>query len=113
VFIGAQAFIQGRFDVTTKIGNHVWIGPQAPERKFWVQLTPVSRSTSLASTQARRAAFHSFPASRGRYSGVRGMRSREVPFDRKALAALPLYPELRLLAERRLDRLTVAASNET
>jgi acetyltransferase-like isoleucine patch superfamily enzyme len=29
VFIGAQAFIQGRFDGTTRIGNHVWIGPQA------------------------------------------------------------------------------------
>src|SRR5438132_9636690 len=29
VFIGAQAFIQGRFDGVTKIGNHVWIGPQA------------------------------------------------------------------------------------
>ncbi len=29
VFIGAQAYIQGRFDGTTKIGNHVWIGPQA------------------------------------------------------------------------------------
>ena len=29
VFIGAQAFIQGRFDGLTKIGNHVWIGPQA------------------------------------------------------------------------------------
>jgi acetyltransferase-like isoleucine patch superfamily enzyme len=29
VFIGAQAFIQGRFDGTTIIGNHVWIGPQA------------------------------------------------------------------------------------
>jgi acetyltransferase-like isoleucine patch superfamily enzyme len=29
VFIGAQTYIQGRFDGTTKIGNHVWIGPQA------------------------------------------------------------------------------------
>jgi acetyltransferase-like isoleucine patch superfamily enzyme len=29
VFIGSQAFIQGRFDGNTKIGNHVWIGPQA------------------------------------------------------------------------------------
>lgn len=29
VFIGAQAYIQGRFDGTTKIGNRVWIGPQA------------------------------------------------------------------------------------
>lgn len=29
VFIGAQAYIQGRFDGTTVIGNHVWIGPQA------------------------------------------------------------------------------------
>src|SRR5271157_3201217 len=29
VFIGTQAFIQGRFDGVTKIGNHVWIGPQA------------------------------------------------------------------------------------
>ena len=29
VFIGAQAYIQGRFDGLTKIGNHVWIGPQA------------------------------------------------------------------------------------
>ena len=28
-FIGAQAYIQGRFDGVTKIGNHVWIGPQA------------------------------------------------------------------------------------
>lgn len=29
VFIGAQAFIQGRFDGTTRIGRQVWIGPQA------------------------------------------------------------------------------------
>lgn len=29
VFIGDQAYIQGRFDGITKIGNHVWIGPQA------------------------------------------------------------------------------------
>src|ERR1700736_6910171 len=29
VFIGAQAYIQGRFDGVAKIGNHVWIGPQA------------------------------------------------------------------------------------
>lgn len=29
VFIGAQAYLQGRFDGTTIIGNHVWIGPQA------------------------------------------------------------------------------------
>jgi acetyltransferase-like isoleucine patch superfamily enzyme len=29
VFIGAQALIQGRYDGTCKIGNHVWIGPQA------------------------------------------------------------------------------------
>jgi|SRR5688572_194089 len=29
VFIGAQAYIQGRFDGTTALGNHVWIGPQA------------------------------------------------------------------------------------
>lgn len=29
VFIGAQAYIQGRFDGTTSIGSHVWIGPQA------------------------------------------------------------------------------------
>lgn len=29
VFIGAQSFIQGRFDGTTRIGKHVWIGPQA------------------------------------------------------------------------------------
>lgn len=29
VFIGAQAYIQGRFDGTTVIGNNVWIGPQA------------------------------------------------------------------------------------
>jgi acetyltransferase-like isoleucine patch superfamily enzyme len=29
VFIGAQAMIQGRFDGNCKIGNHVWIGPQA------------------------------------------------------------------------------------
>jgi acetyltransferase-like isoleucine patch superfamily enzyme len=29
VFIGSQAFIQGRFDGRTQIGNHVWIGPQA------------------------------------------------------------------------------------
>jgi acetyltransferase-like isoleucine patch superfamily enzyme len=29
VFIGAQAYIQGRFNGVTKIGNHVWIGPQA------------------------------------------------------------------------------------
>lgn len=29
VFIGEQAFIQGRFDGTCTIGNHVWIGPQS------------------------------------------------------------------------------------
>jgi len=29
VFIGAHAYIQGRFDGTAKIGNRVWIGPQA------------------------------------------------------------------------------------
>jgi acetyltransferase-like isoleucine patch superfamily enzyme len=29
VFIGAQAYIQGRFDGRTVIGNRVWIGPQA------------------------------------------------------------------------------------
>lgn len=29
VYIGAQSYIQGRFDGTTRIGNHVWIGPQA------------------------------------------------------------------------------------
>jgi len=29
VFIGAQAYIQGRYDGTCIIGNHVWIGPQA------------------------------------------------------------------------------------
>jgi acetyltransferase-like isoleucine patch superfamily enzyme len=29
VFIGAQSMIQGRFDGTCRIGNHVWIGPHA------------------------------------------------------------------------------------
>ena len=29
VFIGAQAYIQGRFDGTCIIGDNVWIGPQA------------------------------------------------------------------------------------
>jgi acetyltransferase-like isoleucine patch superfamily enzyme len=29
VFIGAQSFVQGRFDGTCTIGDHVWIGPQA------------------------------------------------------------------------------------
>lgn len=29
VFIGAQAYIQGRYDGTCVIGKHVWIGPQA------------------------------------------------------------------------------------
>jgi acetyltransferase-like isoleucine patch superfamily enzyme len=29
VFIGAQAYIQGRYDGTCVIGDHVWIGPQA------------------------------------------------------------------------------------
>ncbi|SEH70570.1 Hexapeptide repeat of succinyl-transferase [Rhizobium tibeticum] len=29
VFIGAQSYIQGRFDGTCRIGNNVWIGPQA------------------------------------------------------------------------------------
>jgi acetyltransferase-like isoleucine patch superfamily enzyme len=29
VFVGAQTMIQGRCDGTCKIGNHVWIGPQA------------------------------------------------------------------------------------
>lgn len=29
VFIGAQAYLQGRFDGRCIIGDHVWIGPQA------------------------------------------------------------------------------------
>lgn len=29
VFIGAQTYVQGRFDGATRIGNQVWIGPQA------------------------------------------------------------------------------------
>jgi acetyltransferase-like isoleucine patch superfamily enzyme len=29
VFIGAQTFIQGRFDGTCRIGDNVWIGPQS------------------------------------------------------------------------------------
>jgi acetyltransferase-like isoleucine patch superfamily enzyme len=29
VFIGAQSYIQGRYDGTCQIGNHVWIGPQS------------------------------------------------------------------------------------
>jgi acetyltransferase-like isoleucine patch superfamily enzyme len=29
VFIGAQSMIQGRFEGKCRIGNHVWIGPQA------------------------------------------------------------------------------------
>jgi acetyltransferase-like isoleucine patch superfamily enzyme len=29
VFIGAQTMIQGRYDGTCKIGNHVWIGPHS------------------------------------------------------------------------------------
>lgn len=29
VFVGTGAFIQGRFDGTCVIGNHVWIGPHA------------------------------------------------------------------------------------
>jgi acetyltransferase-like isoleucine patch superfamily enzyme len=29
VFIGSQSFIQGRFDGTCAIGDHVWIGPQS------------------------------------------------------------------------------------
>lgn len=29
VFIGAQTYIQGRFDGKCIIGNHVWIGPQS------------------------------------------------------------------------------------
>jgi acetyltransferase-like isoleucine patch superfamily enzyme len=29
VFIGAQTYIQGRFDGHCVIGNHVWIGPQS------------------------------------------------------------------------------------
>jgi acetyltransferase-like isoleucine patch superfamily enzyme len=29
VFIGAQTYIQGRFDGKCVIGNHVWIGPQS------------------------------------------------------------------------------------
>jgi acetyltransferase-like isoleucine patch superfamily enzyme len=29
VFIGAQTMIQGRFDGRCRMGNHVWIGPQA------------------------------------------------------------------------------------
>lgn len=29
VFIGSQAYIQGRFDGCCKLGDHVWIGPQS------------------------------------------------------------------------------------
>lgn len=29
VFIGAQSYLQGRFDGTCRIGDHVWIGPQS------------------------------------------------------------------------------------
>ena len=29
VFIGAQSYIQGRFDGRTRIGKHVWIGPHS------------------------------------------------------------------------------------
>jgi acetyltransferase-like isoleucine patch superfamily enzyme len=29
VFIGSQVMLQGRFDGTCRVGNHVWIGPQA------------------------------------------------------------------------------------
>jgi acetyltransferase-like isoleucine patch superfamily enzyme len=29
VFIGAQTMIQGRFDGTCRLGNHVWIGPHS------------------------------------------------------------------------------------
>lgn len=29
VFIGPQAYIQGRFDGTCRIGDHVWLGPQS------------------------------------------------------------------------------------
>lgn len=29
VFVGEQAFIQGRFDGRCVIGNHVWLGPQS------------------------------------------------------------------------------------
>jgi acetyltransferase-like isoleucine patch superfamily enzyme len=29
VFIGSQAYVQGRFDGTCRIGDHVWIGPQS------------------------------------------------------------------------------------
>ena len=29
VFIGAQSYIQGRFDGYCRIGDHVWIGPQS------------------------------------------------------------------------------------
>jgi acetyltransferase-like isoleucine patch superfamily enzyme len=29
IFIGAQTMIQGRFDGTCRIGNHVWIGPHS------------------------------------------------------------------------------------
>ncbi len=28
MYIGAQVYTQGRFDGVTRIGNHVWIGPQ-------------------------------------------------------------------------------------
>ena len=29
VFVGAQAYLQGRFDGSCQIGDHVWIGPQS------------------------------------------------------------------------------------
>jgi acetyltransferase-like isoleucine patch superfamily enzyme len=29
VFVGAQSYLQGRFDGTCMIGDHVWIGPQS------------------------------------------------------------------------------------
>ena len=60
VFIGAHAYIQGRFDGTTKIGNHVWIGPQAyfdARNLILVRLTPNSFTLRL-DTFARTEDYH-------------------------------------------------------
>ena len=88
VFIGAQAFIQGRFDGLTKIGNHVWIGPQAyfdardliledyvgwgPGAKVWVPPILVSRLISPLSKPTLRF---------GRYEWKPGRILAPVPFS--------------------------------
>ena len=59
VFIGAQAYIQGRFDGTTIIGDHVWIGPQA-----YMDARDLVLEDTWAGAQGRRCSAPLTPGSR-------------------------------------------------